>query len=144
MKPDFDYDSVPYNFIHCLNSQCPRADECLRQQIVLHIPVECKTINIINPAYAAASNGNCHYFLPDQMQLFARGITHLLDNIAHNDAIILKQQIYNYFQRNSYYRIRNKERLIKPNEQKYIRQLFLSKGITEEPVYDEYVEQYEW
>ena len=37
-----------------------------------------------------------------------------------------------------------KERLLKPKEQEYIRQLFLKRGIKEEPVYDEYVEQYEW
>ena len=46
--------------------------------------------------------------------------------------------------RTTYYRCYRKERLLKPKEQEYIRQLFLKRGIKEEPVYDEYVEQYEW
>ena len=47
-------------------------------------------------------------------------------------------------QRATYYRCWRKERLIKPGEQERIRQIFLKWGINEEPVYDEYVEQYEW
>ena len=49
-----------------------------------------------------------------------------------------------HFGRNAYYRFRRKEQLITPSEQKYIRQLFRKKGITDEPIYDEYVERYEW
>ena len=49
-----------------------------------------------------------------------------------------------YFGRNSYYRFLRKERLISPSEQKYIRQLFRKRGIEDEPVYDEYLERYEW
>lgn len=144
MKPDFDYATVPYGFAHCLNDQCPRAGQCLRRLVVNHIPAECETINLVTPAYAATHGENCRYFLPDQLQKFAQGITHLLDNVTHSDAVVLRDQIYSYFKRNTYYRIRNKERLIFPEEQAYIRHLFLKKGITEEPVYDNIVEKYMW
>ena len=58
--------------------------------------------------------------------------------------ILLLQQMLEHFGRNAYYRFRRKEQLITPSEQKYIRQLFRKKGITDEPIYDEYVERYEW
>ena len=56
----------------------------------------------------------------------------------------IHQQMLEYFGRNSYYRFLRKERLISPSEQKYIRQLFRKRGIEDEPVYDEYLERYEW
>lgn len=144
MKPDFNYNTVPYQFAHCLNDQCPRAGECLRHLIVRHIPAECETVNIVAPMYATANSESCSYFRQDKSVKFAQGITHLLDNVAHADAVILRDQLYTYFKRNTYYRIRNKERLIQPDEQEYIRKLFLKRGITEEPIYDEWIEGYKW
>ena len=35
MENDFDYKLVPSGFVHCFNSQCPKADGCLRQ---VHMP----------------------------------------------------------------------------------------------------------
>ena len=145
MKTNFDYNSVPDNFTHCLNKQCSHAADCLRHQVALHIPSERDTINIVNPVYAAANGGgNCSFFKVDQLLRYASGIMHLLDKIPHSDAIVIKQQMLEHFGRNAYYRFRRKEQLITPSEQKYIRQLFRKKGITDEPIYDEYVERYEW
>lgn len=144
MKADFDYQTVPYNFTHCLHAQCPQADTCLRHQVALRIPYECERITIINPARTLSAGESCPYFAPDKLQRFALGITHLLDSIPHSDAIAIKNQMLERFQRNMYYRFSRKEHLISPTDQKYIRQLFLSRGITSEPVFDEYVEQYGW
>lgn len=144
MKPNFDYSLAPHNFIHCLNAQCPQAGECLRHQVFLRIPSECEYIRIVNPAHITPAGESCPYFMPDQLRQFALGITHLLDNVPHSDAIIIKQRMLNHFKAHMYYRFCRKERLINPDGQAYIRQLFLDRGITDEPVYDEYVEQYEW
>ena len=35
MKTDFDYNSMPVSFAHCLNGHCLRADKCLRRQVTL-------------------------------------------------------------------------------------------------------------
>lgn len=68
MKTNFDYNSVPDNFTHCLNKQCSHAADCLRHQVALHIPSERDTINIVNPVYAAANGGeNCSFFKVDQL-----------------------------------------------------------------------------
>ena len=45
--------------------------------------------------------------------------------------------------RNTYYRCKQKKRLVRPKEQAYIKKLFLAQGITEEPQYDEYMEYYD-
>ena len=66
-------------------------------------------------------------------------------NPAHtNDAIAIKRQMLTYFGRTHFYRLWRKERLFSPEQQEYVRQLFLERGLQEAPVFDEYVEQYEW
>ena len=46
---EFDYDSVPQGFAHCLNEQCPQSADCLRRKAALHIPTDCQFIKIVNP-----------------------------------------------------------------------------------------------
>lgn len=144
MKADFDYTAVPHAFIHCLHAQCPRAAECLRYQVVLHVPAEHHSISIVNPSYTPAKGKECTYFLPDRMQRFALGIQHLFDKLPHDDAIIIKRQMIAHFTRSTYYRYWRKERALTPDDQEYIRKLYLRRGITDEPAYDEYREQYVW
>lgn len=46
--------------------------------------------------------------------------------------------------RSMYYRIRNKERLLHPEEQKQIAAIFIKHGIKYEPTFDIYIEKYDW
>lgn len=144
MEKNFDYNTVPKTYLHCLNAHCPHAAECLRYQVSLYATPETAIISVLNPTHVAGKEKKCSYFQPDRLLRFALGITHLLDKLPHTEALRLKQEIYNHFQRNMYYRIYNKERLIHPKEQEYIRQLFLRNGIKEEPAFDEYVDKYDW
>ncbi|GAE85275.1 DUF6078 family protein [Bacteroides reticulotermitis] len=144
MLSDFNYQSVPYGFSHCLNGQCKHATECLHYQVALHVPTECRSFTLINPAYTTSDNGDCPCFTSDQPLRFARGITHLLDNMTHSNALAVKQKMLAHFGRNTFYRINRKERAISPSEQQYIRQIFKDKGLDTEPVYDEYIKGYDW
>ena len=48
------------------------------------------------------------------------------------------------FSKGTLYRIQKKERLITPDEQKIIRMIFIRQGIHADPLFDQYVEQYDW
>lgn len=144
MNKDFDYNLLPYKFAHCMNRQCKQADRCLRSRAAQHIPIERKTVTFVNPAQTSPANEDCPYFKADQLEQFALGMTNLLAYIPHNDAIAIKQEMLTYFGRTHFYRLWRKERLFTPEQQEYIRQLFLQRGLQEAPVFDEYVEQYEW
>lgn len=69
---------------------------------------------------------------------------HLLDNIPHATAVIIRKEIYSLMGRSMYYRIRNKERLLHPEEQKQIAAIFIKHGIKYEPTFDIYIEKYDW
>ena len=51
MKTDFDYNSMPVSFAHCLNGHCLRADKCLRRQVTLRMPKERAAVMVINPEH---------------------------------------------------------------------------------------------
>jgi hypothetical protein len=35
MEDNFDYQSVPYSFAHCFNSQCPKGEKCLHLALLI-------------------------------------------------------------------------------------------------------------
>jgi hypothetical protein len=143
MKENFNYKDVPANYMHCLNSQCPRSADCLRFQVALRVDRDTTSFAVVNPAYVA-SRQECPFFQLDRLTRFASGMKHLFDNVPYAKAIEVRDTLCSHFERNTYYRIRNKSRLITPEEQAIIRQIFRDAGIQEEPVFDEYLEQYNW
>lgn len=145
MKKDFDYDSIPLSFAHCLNGDCLRANNCLRRQLALIMPEERATVTIVNPRHMASADGkDCTYFMDEKPVLFARGMRRLLDRVPLADATVIKNQLLGYFGKSVYYRCCNGERLIKPKEQEYICELFRRRGVAEPPQFEEYVEYYDF
>ncbi|MDL2256353.1 DUF6078 family protein [Parabacteroides sp. OttesenSCG-928-G06] len=143
MKEDFNYKEIPGGYLHCLNAECSRSVDCLRYQVTLHVDQETPAFSVLNSGYVAA-RGECPFFQPDSLTRFALGMKHLFDNVPYAKALKIRNALYHYFERSMYYRIRNKTRLITPNEQAYIRQVFRKEGVQEEPVFDEYIEKYDW
>ena len=141
MKDNFDYKDVPQGYTHCLNTQCPRASECLRVKAGLLADENVPYFRTINPAYAARHQEECRYFHSDRLIRYASSITNLFTDLPHRKAIRLKKIIHNYFGHTVYYRIYNQVRLIDPKEQAFIRESFLKEGIETEPVFNSYVEK---
>lgn len=55
----FDYQSVPYGFAHCFNSQCVHKEECLHHLAATNCTSQCPTLSIINPNCIPADTTNC-------------------------------------------------------------------------------------
>lgn len=144
MKPDFNYDSVPYNFSHCFCGQCAWADKCLRHQVALRMPAERHSVTVVNPLNVAPDGKNCRYFKADRMLVYGLGISGMFDNLNYKKALVLKRQIRYHFGRSMYYRILHKERPVTPAEQEQIRRIFVDNGVKTEPVYDQFIEEYDW
>lgn len=143
MKEYLDYKEVPRGYLHCLNAGCIRSADCLRFKAGAIADEDITSFSILNPAYAKKQN-ECHFFQSDEKVRYAYGISHLYDGLLHTIYIKLKKAVYNHFGHNTYYRIYRKEYPLRPQDQAAIRKLFLKEGIETEPVYDEYVERYEF
>lgn len=143
-EKDPDYRDAPKNYMYCSYARCSQAANCLRYQAFKHISDDMATFMIVNSAYIIKLGGDCQFFRLNKQLRFAAGITHLFDNIPHAKAVEIRDILYNYFKRNMFYRIRNKERLISVEEQAFIRDVFRKKGFPGEPVFDEYVYKFAW
>lgn len=140
MKENFNYQDVPKGYVHCLNAQCQHASECLRAKAGLFADEKVHYFRTINPVYVS-NQEECRYFHPDLLIRYASGVTNLFVNLPYKKALKLKKIVHNYFGHSVYYRVYNQTRLISPEEQAFIREVFIKEGIETEPVYNEYIEK---
>ena len=89
MEDCFNYDSVPLNYLHCLNPDCARSESCLRHLVTLHVPQSVKSIVTVNPANYPMDAGQCPYFRSTVKLRYAWGISTLFDNIPSNSNAFL-------------------------------------------------------
>lgn len=144
MDNKIDYNDIPKNYLYCNHSKCPRHNKCLRFQATLCIPQDTPYYTAVNPSHIIGNETNCTFFKPFHTSLFASGMDHLLDDIPHAMAVTIREEMYSLMGRNMYYRIRNRERLLHPEEQKQIAAIFLRHGIKLKPTFDKYIEKYDW
>lgn len=143
MIENLDYAMVPYEFAHCFNGNCKHADHCLRHQIIRFIPDRLWLVSVVNPA-RTDPNGECEAFMADTPVQFAVGMEHLLDRIPYQEAKCIKQRLLTAYGKNKFYQFKRKERIFSPADQLYIRKVFLSYGVKEEPTFDSWQTGYQW
>ena len=144
MSKEINYNLVPINFMYCANGNCLQQNNCLRKLALQAIPTDRLIINTFNPAAYPKEGTNCVHFKENTLQRFALGITHLLDNLPHASALEVRTRLISYFGKNMYYRMKRKERYIAPREQMAIAKMFKNCGITENAIFDEYFNLFDW
>ena len=144
MNPNIDYGSFPIRFAHCFNEQCKRGEQCLRRQMALRMPNTQCSVMAVNPYHYKSPTGeDCQQFFLDKPQRHALGFSQMLENLPHKKVSGIKSEIKAYLGLATYYRCSRKERLIKPKEQEYIKELFRQQNISGELEFDEYVDYYD-
>ena len=144
MNKKIGYNDVPKSFLYCNHDKCPRRGKCLRYQVALDISQKLPYYTTVNPQHIAGNENNCDFCKLNETTRFAAGMSHLLDDIPHATAIAIHKEIYSLMGRSMYYRILNKERLLHPVEQEQIAAIFRKHGIKSKPVFDDYIDKYDW
>ena len=80
----------------------------------------------------------------DEIRRMPVGLTWLCHDMPHWQERVIKGNLIRQFTRSGYYRLRNGSRPITPDVEQYIRQLLKAHGITQEPHFDGYIEDYVW
>ena len=62
MENNFDYESVPYEYAHCFNSQCTRSQKCLHHLVAENSTSQYPTLRVINPNCIPVDTAQCPYF----------------------------------------------------------------------------------
>lgn len=143
MIEKLDYAMVPNGFAHCFNGNCKHADHCLRHQVIRFVPETYWSMVVVNPA-RTDPDGACEAFLADTAVQYAVGMDHLFDKIPYQEAKSIKQRLLMTYGKNKFYQFKRKERTFSPEDQRYVRQVFLSYGVKDEPTFDSWQTGYQW
>ena len=144
MNEEFDYKQVHFQYIHCFNAGCTKADVCLRYLAGQHVPHTLPYLMCVNPATYPTGKATCTHFRTTEKIRLAWGLKNICDNVSYRTACAIRKQVKTLFTKSTYYRILHEERALTPADQRAIAQVFVRHGVTTSPTYTRYTEEYDW
>lgn len=133
---------TPSHYALCFNNQCVRSSECLRHMAGENSNPEDIYIRVVNPLCIPADTSECPHFQLIKKHRMAWGIKNVLNKVPYKEGVSMRKQLISHFGKTGYYRIYRHERALLPKDQEYIRKMFMEKGITEEPNFERFTEEY--
>ncbi len=141
MEVKFSFSEVPQRFFFCLESGCPKAQECFRQYASKFLADGPAAISIVNPHHAV-TNGECPHFTPIRTETYAKGMKHIFDALPNAAAKAIRKELFDHFRNGRFYRYMDGTTLIDKDTQAYIKSVFMKHGVTSEPAFDSFEEHY--
>lgn len=144
---------IPQHYTYCFAGKdlCPKASTCLRAiaaQIVTESKEEPeKVIRIINHIYVQRlpQPDSCRFYRDSKPVRYAKGMTQLFEDLPLKQSRLVRQQVMRCFSCVSlFYQSRKGIRLISPQEQQNIRNVFRSARVQGEPKFDGYEYSLAW
>lgn len=143
---------IPKGYAHCFaGKNCPKAATCLRaiaaQLLTESQEPQPQTINTVNSLYTEqlTTPDSCSLYRSNEPVRYAKGMTHLFEEVPLKQAQLAHLRVANCFSCETYfYRSRKGTRLISPQEQQSIINVFRSTGLGITPKFDEYQYQVVW
>ena len=139
-----NFDDIPDWWALCPNDDCPLAGDCLRRQACKEAPADVTRWMCVMPG--VARGGACPYYQKAEPVKMARGMNRIYEGVS-DPRVRSKLRLAitaHLGSRGSYYRYKDGERLINPELQQWIADLFRSNGVNAEPQYDEVFEAYDF
>ena len=127
LRSAFEHANVPYSITYCFTERCPMKDECIHYLSSLYKGDDIKRGNAIFPN--ALKDGKCQYFAPLRVVKMAWGFDKLFAEVKVKDAPLLRSEMRSYLgSKGQYYRYKLGQLKLLPEQQEYIKQLFVRFG----------------
>ena len=140
---DFNFDLVPGGYKLCFNSSCPLSQQCLRHLAGSHVPDRLTWGMSIYPN--ACADGQCEYFKQIRVVKAARGFGDIFADVRRNDYAAMRRRLMKILGTGgTFYRYRNGEHLLMPEQQEAIRQIFRDFGYDDNVQFNSYVTVYDF
>ena len=137
MGKNFDFRQVPFNWALCYISECGRKEDCMRYQVCLSAPDGVTKNPCVLPTVMRKEN--CPHFHPIQVVRAAVGFQHIFAEVKEKHHASMRSEMAKYLgSGGTFYRYRNGERLLMPEQQEWIKNMFRRYGYTEEIEFDNY------
>lgn len=139
-----NFRSVPLSWQLCFLSECPKKDECLRQMVAKHLPKSRQFGPAVYPTMEIGENG-CRLFTACRPKQMAWGFETLFSDVKSKHEQGLRQAMKSYLGgHGTYYRCNSGKKLLTPEQQEWIINLFRQNGYSENLVFDHYVTAYDF
>lgn len=132
-----NYEDIPASWLYCFCDACPKHVDCLHYLAGLSLPDKVTAGEAVFPT--AYRNGDCQHFKQIRVIRAASGFKILFRDVKRRDNSALRSKIMAYLGgHGTYYRYNRGERLLTPEQQQWILDLFHSYGYTENLEFDHY------
>ena len=139
---ELTFDMLPPSWTFCFLAGCPHAEQCLRHITTRLIPNDKISGSAVYPT--VLKNPKCPYFKAAGKIHAAYGFDTLFENVKSKDEKYLRDSIKDYLGgHGTYYRYRNGEKLLTPEQQQWIIDLFRRYGYTKNLQFGHYKDVYD-
>jgi len=122
-----DLNEIPFGWCNCFCDGCPKHTDCLHYEVGRHLPMSTTYGYAIYPM--AYQQGDCPHFRPIRVIKVAWGFRGLFYEVKEKDGTYLRNKMMHYLGgRTTYYRYNKGERLLTPEQQQWIMNLFAKQG----------------
>ena len=132
------------HYLLCYNATCPRKDHCLHWLVGQWASDDTLYATVVNPYRKDVVAGTCTDYCSNAKVKMARGMLNFYENIPEGKAKAIRSDLIATFNKTLYFKWRNGEKPITPEQQTQIASICRANGWTEPPVYDAYYEEYQF
>ena len=132
------------HYLLCYNVTCTRKDHCLHWLVGQWASDDTLYATVVNPYRKDVVAGTCTDYCSNAKVKMARGMLNFYENIPEGKAKAIRSDLIATFNKTLYFKWRNGEKPITPEQQAQIASICRANGWTEPPVYDAYYEEYQF
>ena len=136
------FKEVPDGYTVCIKSDCPLANNCLRQLAMQVLTKQNKIVRIVNPLLTQPSE-QCEFFRSDEPQVYARGFAAMKEEMLPRHYKVFMSRLQSKFGRTGYFERRRGDRLCSPKDIKAIEAVLKDLGL-QHLGFDAYEQRYNW
>jgi hypothetical protein len=136
------FKEVPDGYTVCIKSDCPLANNCLRQLAMQVLTKKNKIVRIVNPLLTQLSE-QCEFFRSDEPQVYARGFAVMKEEMLPRQYKVFMSRLQSKFGRTGYFERRRGDRLCSPKDIKVVEAVLKDLGL-QHLGFDAYEQRYNW
>lgn len=136
------FKEVPDGYTVCIKSDCPLANNCLRQLAMQVLTKQNKIVRIVNPLLTQPSE-QCEFYRSDEPQVYARGFAAMKEEMLPRQYKVFMSRLQSKFGRTGYFERRRGDKLCSPKDIKVVEVVLKDLGL-QYLGFDAYEQRYNW
>lgn len=126
----------------CQSQSCPIREHCLRCILKDYVPEHYPAVLAVHLGNPKMQTADCPQFCPDEPVRMPIGLKRMYFDMPRHLERTVKNRLISLLTRKRYYQYHGGRRPVTSDVEQLIRQTLLAAGWTQEPVFDDYTEEY--